>query len=141
MVQLRHIGGALTRRAPGAGARATLPGEIACSPSASSPSRRRSRRSRRRSRRLAAVAPHHAGDYPNFVEQPADARAFFDAETWRRLREVKADYDPQDVFKANHHIPPARAGSIGVVAVARQSVEELASAPASAWREPIPSFR
>ena len=30
-----------------------------------------------------------------------------DAETWARLRQVKAAYDPQDMFKGNHHVPPA----------------------------------
>ena len=33
---------------------------------------------------------------------------FFDADTWARLRQVKALYDPSDLFKGNHHIPPAR---------------------------------
>jgi hypothetical protein len=56
---------------------------------------------------LGTVARHRAGDYPNFVEQPADASAFFDPAAWRRLREVKAIYDPQDLFKGNHHVPPA----------------------------------
>jgi len=49
------------------------------------------------------------GHYPNFVEQPADATAFFDPATWARLRAVKAEWDPQDVFKANHPSPPAQA--------------------------------
>lgn len=53
------------------------------------------------------VRPHRTGDYPNFVERPADASVFFDPETWARLREVKATYDPDDLFKGNHHIPPA----------------------------------
>ncbi len=53
------------------------------------------------------AAAHRAGDYPNFVEEQADASAFFDPETWERLRRVKALYDPQDLFKGNHHIPPA----------------------------------
>ena len=54
-----------------------------------------------------AVLPYRVGDYPNFVEEPADASAFFDADTWARLRQVKALYDPSDLFKGNHHIPPA----------------------------------
>ena len=54
-----------------------------------------------------ALRPHRVGHYPNFVEEPADASAFFDHETWARLREVKALYDPEDLFKGNHHIPPA----------------------------------
>ena len=56
----------------------------------------------------AAVLPHRAGHYPNFVEEPADASAFFDPETWRRLCEVKATYDPGDLFQGNHHIPTIR---------------------------------
>ena len=55
------------------------------------------------------LRPHRAGYYPNFVEEPADASAFFDSKTWRRLREIKALYDPADLFKANHPIPPAAA--------------------------------
>ena len=54
-----------------------------------------------------AVRPYRAGYYPNFVEEPADASAFFDSDMWARLREIKALYDPQDMFKGNHHIPPA----------------------------------
>jgi hypothetical protein len=57
----------------------------------------------------AAVAPYRVGDYPNFVEEPTDASAFFDADTWARLRDVKALYDAEDVFKGNHHVPPAEA--------------------------------
>jgi len=55
------------------------------------------------------AAMPRVGDYPNFVEEPADASAFFDPATWARLRDVKAQWDPHDVFKANHHIPPAEA--------------------------------
>jgi hypothetical protein len=54
----------------------------------------------------AATAPYRTGFYPNFVEEPADASAFYDPATWQRLREIKSLYDPSDVFKANHAIPP-----------------------------------
>jgi hypothetical protein len=54
-----------------------------------------------------ALRPYNVGYYPNFVEHPTDASAFFDRETWARLRQVKALYDPQDLFRGNHHIPPA----------------------------------
>jgi FAD/FMN-containing dehydrogenase len=108
MVQLRHMGGALGRVAPGAGARATLPGEVCvfglgviAVPELAAPVQGALRALD------AALAPHRVGDYPNFVEEPADARAFFDAATWSRLRAVKAAYDPDDAFKGNHHIPPA----------------------------------
>jgi FAD/FMN-containing dehydrogenase len=109
MVQLRHMGGALAREAPGAGARATLPGTLSLfsltmvDDPAAIPEVREG---------LAAVhaatADHRVGQYANFVERPADAAAFFDAGTWARLREVKALYDPTDVFRGQHHVPPLR---------------------------------
>jgi hypothetical protein len=43
------------------------------------------------------------------VEAPTDASSFFDEVTWARLRKVKALYDPAEVFKGNHYIPPAKA--------------------------------
>ena len=54
-----------------------------------------------------ALGDHQVGDYANFVEQPVDASRFFDDVSWERLREVKALYDPSDVFMADHHVPPA----------------------------------
>jgi hypothetical protein len=54
-----------------------------------------------------AVRPYRVGDYPNFVMEPADAGRFFDEGTWARLRQVKALYDPSDLFRGNHHIAPA----------------------------------
>ena len=109
MLQLRHMGGAMARREPGAGARATLPGTVsllalgvaedADSAAAVSASIRSVR---------AAVRAHRAGDYPNFVEEESDASSFFDDVTWARLRAVKAQYDPAEMFRGNHYIPPAR---------------------------------
>ncbi|MDA0164076.1 FAD-binding oxidoreductase [Solirubrobacter ginsenosidimutans] len=106
LVQLRHMGGALSRRDPDAGARATLPGEICVFglgvvPEASAEPAVLSDLAAL----SAAVAPRRVGDYPNFVEQPVEVSGFFDPGTWERLRRVKALYDPQDLFKANHHIP------------------------------------
>jgi hypothetical protein len=40
------------------------------------------------------------------VEEPADTSEFFDAMTCARLRRIKAQYDPEDLFKGNHHLPP-----------------------------------
>lgn len=108
MIQIRHMGGALAREAPGAGARATLPGEVcvlglgivpepAADPAVTG----------QLDELFGALAPHQVGDYANFVEKPVDASALFDAETWERLRRVKALYDPRDAFRGNHHVPPA----------------------------------
>jgi FAD/FMN-containing dehydrogenase len=108
MLQLRHMGGALAREAPGAGARATLPGEISMFALGVAPDAAAHADVRAAVADVqAALAPHRAGHYPNFVEEPADASSFFSPVTWDRLRRVKALYDPQDVFKGNHHIAPA----------------------------------
>ncbi|HEX8206681.1 MAG TPA: FAD-binding oxidoreductase [Solirubrobacteraceae bacterium] len=108
LFQLRHMGGALARKAPGAGARATLPGEVALF-ALGVPADEDSAGLIGAS--LAALhrttAPWDAGEYPNFVEEPAEVSGFFDAETWARLREVKARYDAGDMFRGNHHVPPA----------------------------------
>jgi FAD/FMN-containing dehydrogenase len=111
LVQMRHMGGALARAPQGAGARAALPGEISLfalgvvvdeeSGAAVDASLKRLADGLRDS--------EIASPYPNFVEEPATASAFFDEYTWARLRRIKAEYDPTDVFKGNHHIPPAAA--------------------------------
>jgi FAD/FMN-containing dehydrogenase len=110
LFQLRHMGGALARRAPGAGARATLPGEVVLF-ALGVPMDEDSAATLTAA--LAALhtasAPYDAGDYPNFVEEPANVRGFFDEETWARLQAAKAAYDPRDMFRANHHIAPATA--------------------------------
>jgi FAD binding domain-containing protein len=110
MVELRQLGGALGRPSPGAGARATLPGKFSLlalgvhEDEASAATATRYLESVER-----AVLPYRSGFYPNFVEAPSDASSFFDPGTWARLRQVKALYDPSDLFKGNHHIPPAEA--------------------------------
>jgi hypothetical protein len=118
MVQLRHLGGALSRTAPGAGARATLPGQVCLVALGVTPDAESARPVHAALAELErAVLPWHVGDYPNFVERPVDASRFFDAATWRRLRAVKADYDPDDLFRGNHHIPPAdRSGAARLAA-------------------------
>ncbi|MGQ0575562.1 MAG: FAD-binding oxidoreductase [Pseudonocardia sp.] len=108
MVQLRHIDGALGRVAPGAGARATLPGTVCLDVAADLTDPAVAPAVRAALARIeAAMAPWRSGAYPNFVEKPSDASAFFDAPTWARLRAVKRAVDPGDLFHGNHHIPPA----------------------------------
>lgn len=108
MFQLRHMGGALGRVAPGAGARATLPGEICMVTLGIAPDEPTRHRVEGHIAAVErALADHRVGDYPNFVEVPTDASGFFDPETWARLRRVKAAHDPLDMFRGNHHVPPA----------------------------------
>lgn len=107
-LQLRHAGGALGRVPAGAGARATLAGEVAMFAAAPIMDPAFEPAILAGLRELDEVfAPVAAGAYANFVEEPADASAFFAADAWERLREVKGLYDPADRFRGNHHIAPA----------------------------------
>ena len=108
LVEFRHVGGALHRAPEGAGARATLPGDIAFLSLGVVPDPAAEPVVREQLLALeAALLPERAGDYPNFVMDPADPSAFFDRATWARLRRVKDAYDPDDLFRGNHHVPPS----------------------------------
>ena len=55
----------------------------------------------------------HDRAHPSFLG-PADAteagtRRAYDPEVYRDLQAVKAKYDPRNVFRTNHNIPPQRA--------------------------------
>jgi FAD/FMN-containing dehydrogenase len=53
----------------------------------------------------ALLAPWDSGRrYLNFTESPADPRSVF-GESFDRLREIRARYDPSELFVANHPIP------------------------------------
>jgi FAD/FMN-containing dehydrogenase len=59
-----------------------------------------------------ALEPWVSGvKYANFIDVPTDTRMFYPPETFDLLQEVKARYDPHDLFRANHPIPcPAATG-------------------------------
>ena len=108
--ELRHIGGALARAATGHGAIASLPGEYMTfgvgmvfgeAVAARGPATLLAM-----SRRCSS--PHDTGrKYLNFAEQATDPPVFYAPETWARLRAVKAEVDPAELFRANHPIGPA----------------------------------
>jgi FAD/FMN-containing dehydrogenase len=59
----------------------------------------------------AALNQGDAGAYVNFVgdEGEARVRAAYPGATWDRLTKIKAEYDPDNVFRLNQNIPPAQA--------------------------------
>jgi FAD/FMN-containing dehydrogenase len=60
---------------------------------------------------LDALEPHRAGVYVNFLDSDDDlarVREAYGDDTYRRLAEVKAKYDPENVFHNNKNIPPGR---------------------------------
>lgn len=58
----------------------------------------------------AEIAPAARGAYVNFLQDDGDTRKreAYIGQTFRRLREVKALYDPENVFSFNQNIAPAR---------------------------------
>jgi FAD/FMN-containing dehydrogenase len=60
---------------------------------------------------LDALRPHRAGVYVNFLDSDDDTsrvREAYGDDTYRRLAEVKAKYDPENVFHNNKNIQPSR---------------------------------
>jgi len=55
----------------------------------------------------AALEPWDAGRFLNFTERPGYTNRMFSDEAYRRLREVKSKYDPDNIIQANHEIPPS----------------------------------
>jgi hypothetical protein len=108
-VELRHVGGALARVAPGAGARSHIAAPyiyfsvgVPMTPelAAAIPARQAEIKD--------ALTPWIApGAYLNFAEEPTDLSEAFAPTAFATLQAVKATYDPRDTIHANHAIAPA----------------------------------
>jgi FAD/FMN-containing dehydrogenase len=61
----------------------------------------------------AALRQDDEGAYVNFLGDEGEARirAAYPGSTWDRLRQIKARYDPTNLFRLNQNIPPAAEGS------------------------------
>jgi hypothetical protein len=94
-VEVRHWGGAMARPAPGAGpaGHRDIPFSITVDGPAES----------------AEPLWRHAtgGSFLNFLHDPTAVETAYPAADYQRLREVKAAYDPTNVFHRNLNIPPA----------------------------------
>lgn len=58
---------------------------------------------------VSTVSQENAVAYVNFlgIEGGEGLRAAYPGSTWDRLRQVKAKYDPENLFRLNQNIPPA----------------------------------
>ena len=58
---------------------------------------------------LAGALRQREGAYVNFLgnEGPERVRAAYPGATWDRLAAIKRRYDPGNLFRLNHNIPPA----------------------------------
>lgn len=109
LAELRHLSGALSRPAEGAGALSHLDAPFVFNgvglPMAPE---------------LAEAINGHLdhvcdvlgpwlapGSYFNFSERPTPFEDLFGAETGRRLSELKAEWDPDGILRANHNVPAA----------------------------------
>jgi hypothetical protein len=55
-----------------------------------------------------ALARYDSGrEYLNFAEHSTDPRRLWTKDAYARLRQVKAEYDGEDVFRSNHPVPAA----------------------------------
>ena len=109
-VEIRHLGGALAREAPGAGAQPRIDAPYLIFAASVAPTPDLAEVARTRARALKeALAPWHAGyDYYNFVEIPAEAAVVFPPASYQRLREIKATYDPDQAIISAHPVLAAR---------------------------------
>jgi FAD binding domain len=105
-VELRSLGGALGRRTPGHGARATLDGDYLMFAVGGVFSPEQYAEVSGQAEAVShALAPWDSGTrYLNFEEGNVDARLFFDEDTWRLLRALRTEWDPEGLFLANHEI-------------------------------------
>jgi FAD/FMN-containing dehydrogenase len=110
-VELRPLGGALARPRPEHGARGTFEASYAMFAVgiAATPEMKAAVETHA-GRVVEAMSPYEAPDgYLNFAERSMDAAELYsDQDAYVRLRAIKAGYDPDDVFRSNHPIPPAR---------------------------------
>jgi FAD/FMN-containing dehydrogenase len=96
-VEIRHWGGAMARPAADAGPVGHRDVPLSVIVDAELPAV------------AGALAPHATGgSFLNFLRDPSRTATAYTAANWARLREVKAAYDPDNVFALNHNIPPAR---------------------------------
>lgn len=108
-VELRHLGGELSRAAVGAGARSHIDAPyvyfavgVPMTPEMGAAIPATLGRLRE------VLAPLKAnGAYLNFAEEPTDVSMAFADQTYRTLQAVKAKYDGRDTIHANHEVKPA----------------------------------
>jgi FAD/FMN-containing dehydrogenase len=62
---------------------------------------------------MTALRTDSTGAYVNFLTAEGEARVreAYPGSTWDRLRTIKARYDPTNLFRLNHNLPPAIEGS------------------------------
>jgi hypothetical protein len=107
-LELRHLGGALGRPAPGGGALDRIDADLALFAVGITPTPEVAVLvSRAIDAVQAAMAPWSTGGcYLNFAERDRTGDELFGPATHARLRAVKRAYDPTDLVRSNHPVAP-----------------------------------
>jgi FAD/FMN-containing dehydrogenase len=105
-VEIRQLGGALGRPAPGGGALPSIDAPYALfAVGIAMSSEMKAAAGASIDRIQEALAPWASSrNYMNFRERPADTRTFHGEWAARRLRDIKASVDPEGLFLAHHRI-------------------------------------
>jgi hypothetical protein len=107
-IEVRHLGGAAGRADPEHGALAAIdsPYALFAVGMAATPEMKQAV-VQRLDDLQAALEPWDAGCFLNFTERPGKTDRMFSGDSYRRLREVKSKYDPDNIIQANHEISPS----------------------------------
>jgi FAD/FMN-containing dehydrogenase len=109
-VEVRHLGGALARPAPGESGQPTIEASHLVWAVGATPTPEAAAAVRKDAQAVkAALADWHAGyNYYNAVEVSAPASDVLPAASHKRLQKIKARYDPDQVIISSHPVRPAR---------------------------------
>ncbi|MFJ9368621.1 FAD-binding oxidoreductase [Nocardia sp. NPDC101769] len=112
-VEIRHLGGALSRPATRPGAFGRPQGEFLLSMSMPAPAQAAAASHDAQLAILNRLAEWDTGTtLPNFMSTSdtttADVRRGYTPADYQRLTLLKAAYDPDNIFRINHNIPPAK---------------------------------
>jgi hypothetical protein len=109
-VEVRHLGGALTRPVPGGGAQPSIDASYLLFAVGATPTPDLVSAVRAQAQAVKhALAPWHAShDSYNFKQTPAPASAVLPPACYQRLQQIKAAYDPDQVIISAHPVRPVR---------------------------------
>jgi len=109
-VEVRHLGGALARPVPGGGAQPSIDASYLLYAVGATPTPDMANSVRAHVQAVKdALAPWHASyDYYGFEDTPATAAAVLPPDSYRRLQEIKAAHDPDQMIISAHPVWPTR---------------------------------
>ena len=113
LVEVRHLGGALSRPGPSGGALPKVDAKYLVSAGGFTPTPEAVDvvRAQAQAVKDAFAAWHAPYDYYNFAETPAEAEAVLPPASYQRLQKIKATYDPDQTIISAHPVWPSRVGT------------------------------